>query len=87
MLKTADNCNLDSYHGIFFVGFAFDHSRRKTIKRSQIFEIKAEQNHAFRSLLDIFSESENIDAEVRYFVIFTQYKDKKTVSVKLLFNF
>ena len=41
MLKTADNCNLDSYHGIFFVGFAFDHSRRKTIKRSQIFEIKA----------------------------------------------
>ena len=31
---------------------------------SQIFETKTEQNHIFRSLLDVFSESENIDAEV-----------------------
>ena len=30
----------------------------KTIKGSQIFEIKAEHNCTFRSLLDVFSESE-----------------------------
>ena len=32
----------------------------KTIEDSQAFEIKAEQNHTFRSLLDVFSKLENI---------------------------
>ena len=45
----------------------------KTIKASQIFQIKAEQNHTFRNMLDVFSESENIDAEVKYFVVFIRY--------------
>ena len=45
----------------------------KTIKASQIFQIEAEQNHTFRNMLDVFSESENIDAEVKYFVVFIRY--------------
>ena len=45
--------------------FTFNHSKR-TSKGSRSFEIKAEQNHTFRSLLDVFSESENINVEVRH---------------------
>ena len=37
----------------------------KTVKGSEIFEIRAEQNHFFRSLCDFLSELQDIDAAVR----------------------
>ena len=60
-----EQCNLCSNHNIFFVHFVLHHSRWKTVKGSELFEIKTEQNHTFWSLYEVFLELQGINTGVK----------------------
>ena len=51
----------------------------KTVKGSEIFEIKAEQNHIFRSLFDIFFKLQGLDTDEKYFVFIILCENKNSV--------
>ena len=73
-----EHFNLRSNHGVFFVHFAFHHSRSKTIEGSEIFEIKAVKNHIFRSSC-IFGITRYQHSDKKYFVFIILYENKISV--------
>ena len=56
---------------------------RKTVKGSEIFEFRAEQNYTFRSLFVVISELQGIDTAVRK-TLFSLFCMKKTQSALII---
>ena len=63
----------------FCISISIINQHGKTVKGSKIFEIKAEQNHIFRKLFDVFSELQGINTGKKYLDFIILYENKYSI--------